>query len=136
MRGIIFDKDLNSGQLWYVSKDHEQLYKNLLGDPIPLLVHNDDEDEEGWNINCFFPGAKSITSIVISENWQIPGYTLGQLVRHEVIYETEMFGRKFDLLFIAYSEQSASPLSVFVSLSNIMNLKEIGLKVDEPDWCV
>lgn len=133
---IIYDKDLNSGQDCYMSKDHSQLYKNLLEDPIPLLVQDNCEDEEGWEIESFFPEAYEIATIKLSNDFHIPSFTIGSFKMHMVSHKVNILGIEQEIKLVAYSEQNASPLSVFVSLEALMYLKQLGVEVNEPDWCV
>jgi len=130
---IIYDKDLESGQDWYMSKEHRQLYKNLLKDPVPLLVHTDCVDEEGWEIESFFPEAHRIDTVELSNNFKLPECTIGSFKMHTVTYKVKGLEKEQEVKFVAYSEQSASPLVVFVSLQVLMYAKQLGVKVEDPD---
>ena len=60
-------------------------------------------DEEGWNIESFFPTCSDIKITKISDNYCLDDFTFGEV--YEVLYDGEMF----------IADCSASPFSVWVN---------------------
>jgi len=60
-------------------------------------------DEEGWNIESFFPTCSDIKITKISDNYCVDGFTFGEV--YEVLYDGETF----------IADCSASPFSVWAN---------------------
>ena len=77
-----------------------------ISDLAVLLVNPDfeDEDEEGWNIESFFPVGAHLETTVVSNNYKTDDFYFGQVF--SIVYNNEKF----------IAAQNASPLMVWAKL--------------------
>lgn len=79
------------------------------GEVVCLSVHPDNErsDEEGWNIDSFFPKGIQPHTELISNDYQTENFTFGQVIRL----------KQGDAIFIA--DENASPWTIYANPKTI-----------------
>lgn len=77
-----------------------------ISDLAVLLVNPDFEgtDEEGWNIESFFPVGAHLETIVVSNDYETDDFYFGQVI--SIVYNNEKF----------IADSNASPLMVWAKM--------------------
>lgn len=95
------------------AKDYYDYVARSLGcyisDLAVLLVNPDfeGEDEEGWNIESFFPVGAHIETTVVSNDYKTDDFYFGQVF--SIVYNNEKF----------IADQNASPLKIWAKIQEI-----------------
>lgn len=111
---IIEDMLKDSGTREYIQWVAEQLNCST-DDLLYLEVHPDfqEEDEEGWNIESFFPRGTEIKKTLIHfdgtlETIDLPNFSIG------VVYKVEVNGK------VLYADFNASPVGMIINEKDLV----------------